>query len=117
MEQSVYNAESKMKHIRLAEENCLPGPSSQGNDDVAVGSVPSNNSLIKDLEKNLSDTQLVSSEPISDTRMCKICFDAEISQLFLPCSHLVTCTDCAKCIKICPMCRELVTGQMKVFFS
>ncbi|XP_032681186.1 E3 ubiquitin-protein ligase XIAP-like [Odontomachus brunneus] len=120
VEQSV-DKRGEAKHIKFAEEDHLPGPSSQSSrysDDSAVESMSSNNSSINGSNENLSDTKTEScSKPISDTRMCKICFDAEVSQLFLPCSHLVTCVNCAKCIKTCPMCREFVTGQMKVFFS
>ncbi|XP_014475723.1 PREDICTED: death-associated inhibitor of apoptosis 1-like isoform X2 [Dinoponera quadriceps] len=113
------DAESETEHGKFDEENYLPGspgPSSQGNDDSGVESISSNNSSIKDSNENLFDAEAGCSKSLSDSRICKICFDGEISQLFLSCGHLLTCADCAKCIKICPVCRTFITKQMKVIF-
>ena len=35
-------------------------------------------------------------EQLEDKMTCKICLDAEVDQLFLPCRHIICCVNCAK---------------------
>ena len=46
---------------------------------------------------------------------CKVCFDARISALFMPCRHLVCCMPCANLSERCPVCREAISERMRVF--
>lgn len=46
---------------------------------------------------------------------CKICMDAEISTVFCPCGHMVSCAVCAEQLKNCPMCRGEITNVQKAF--
>ena len=39
---------------------------------------------------------------------CKICMDAPIQCILLPCGHGMCCRLCAKHIKECPVCRSVV---------
>ncbi|KAK0063297.1 baculoviral IAP repeat-containing protein 3 [Biomphalaria pfeifferi] len=48
--------------------------------------------------------------------VCKICLDQEVAVVFLPCGHLVSCTDCASAMKACPVCRTNVKGIVRAFF-
>ncbi|KAI8742857.1 baculoviral IAP repeat-containing protein 7, partial [Biomphalaria glabrata] len=48
--------------------------------------------------------------------VCKICLDQEVAVVFLPCGHLVSCTDCASAMKACPVCRTDVKGIVRAFF-
>ncbi|EFN86679.1 death-associated inhibitor of apoptosis 1 [Harpegnathos saltator] len=119
MEGSV-GTELGTKRAKLDEEDRFPGPSSQssqGTDDSGLESMSGDNSSVEGSNENLSDAEAGCSKSISDTTLCKICYDAEVSQLFLPCGHLVVCVACSKCIDICPVCRAHVTQQMKVYFS
>lgn len=46
--------------------------------------------------------------------LCKICMDAEVSIVYVPCGHLVTCGTCAPTVKSCPVCRENIGGQIRI---
>lgn len=117
--EEMVSAESKQK----VEDDCYPGPSSQSSQssqyshDSDVESISSTNSSGKDSTENLSDTEAGSSRPINESRICKICFTAEICKLFFPCGHLIACTECAKYIKTCPICRALITRTIHIYFS
>ncbi|BFZ08653.1 hypothetical protein BsWGS_11692 [Bradybaena similaris] len=49
--------------------------------------------------------------------VCKICMDKEVAVVFLPCGHLISCTDCAAALKDCPVCRNLVRGIVRAFMA
>jgi hypothetical protein len=54
---------------------------------------------------------------LRDLTLCKICMDKEVTVVFLPCGHLVTCMDCASAMKDCPVCRKHVTGLVRAFMG
>ncbi|XP_069162546.1 uncharacterized protein [Procambarus clarkii] len=75
---------------------------------------------IDELKPPMSITQMVpvlkppvfvgSSGKIGQTSLericeCKICMDAEIELVFIPCNHMVACSKCALALFICPICR------------
>ena len=39
-------------------------------------------------------------------KTCKICMDAEVGVVFLPCGHLVVCPSCAPSLKVRLKCRN-----------
>lgn len=41
-----------------------------------------------------------------DARKCKICYGKELGIIFLPCGHVVACTQCATSMSNCPVCRD-----------
>ena len=47
--------------------------------------------------------------------VCKICWDATIDCVLLECGHMCTCTNCAKKLSECPICRENVVRCVHVF--
>ncbi|XP_059160175.1 inhibitor of apoptosis protein-like isoform X2 [Physella acuta] len=49
--------------------------------------------------------------------VCKICMDREVAVVFLPCGHLVSCSDCAAAMKDCPVCRKVVKGTVRAFIG
>ena len=49
--------------------------------------------------------------------LCKICLDREIGVVFLPCGHQLACTQCALCLTDCPVCRKVIRGTVRTFFS
>ncbi|KAH9488684.1 Baculoviral IAP repeat-containing protein 7 [Bulinus truncatus] len=49
--------------------------------------------------------------------MCKICLDNDVSVVFLPCGHLVSCADCASAMRNCPVCRSNVRGITRALIS
>ena len=48
---------------------------------------------------------------------CKVCLDNNIDSVFLPCGHLVVCTNCAPSLDMCPVCRRKINETIKVFMS
>ena len=54
---------------------------------------------------------------LKDQRTCKICMDREISVVFLPCSHLISCVKCAPALKDCPLCRHPIVGTVKTYIA
>ncbi|XP_076084112.1 baculoviral IAP repeat-containing protein 2-like isoform X2 [Mytilus galloprovincialis] len=68
-------------------------------------------------ESNLDDAESLIEEnrQLRDQRLCKICLELDASIAFLPCGHLVSCSDCAPALRRCPMCRAFVKGTVKTF--
>ncbi|KAF8785531.1 baculoviral IAP repeat-containing protein 7-B-like isoform X2 [Argiope bruennichi] len=50
-----------------------------------------------------------------DQCLCKICMDKEVGIVFLPCGHLLACTDCAPALKLCPMCRKAIQAIVRAY--
>ncbi|CAL1261264.1 unnamed protein product [Larinioides sclopetarius] len=50
-----------------------------------------------------------------DQCLCKICMDKEVGIVFLPCGHLLACTDCAPALKLCPMCRKTIQAIVRAY--
>ena len=49
-----------------------------------------------------------SSEALQRYFECKICFDAVVSTVFLPCGHCMACTACGAKFHTCPLCVSAV---------
>ncbi|ELT99769.1 hypothetical protein CAPTEDRAFT_30490, partial [Capitella teleta] len=47
-------------------------------------------------------------EAMKESNTCKVCFDAEVNCVFLPCGHLVCCMSCAEQVSNCPLCRTSI---------
>lgn len=56
-------------------------------------------------------------ERIRDSRMCKVCMDAEMDVVFLPCAHMITCANCAVALTQCPICRKDIKYTIKPIVS
>lgn len=52
-----------------------------------------------------------------DKHLCKICFNSELSILFIPCMHIITCETCSLQIQNCPICRERIEKYQKIYYS
>ncbi|XP_059153661.1 putative inhibitor of apoptosis [Physella acuta] len=48
---------------------------------------------------------------------CKICMDREVNVVFLPCGHLVSCSECAFAMKDCPVCRKKIQGTVRAYIG
>lgn len=48
-------------------------------------------------------------------KVCKVCLDAEIGMVFLPCGHLCCCQACAPNVGQCPVCRANINNRVHVF--
>lgn len=54
---------------------------------------------------------------IKEAKACKICLSEEAVIVFLPCSHLVACVNCASKLKHCPICRSVINATIRAFPS
>lgn len=54
---------------------------------------------------------------LKEARLCKICMDAEVGIVFLPCGHLTACVNCAPNLEHCPVCRSAIKATVRTFLS
>lgn len=54
---------------------------------------------------------------VPETKLCKICYEAEFNTAFIPCGHVVACAKCASAVTTCPMCREPFDSVTRIYFS
>ncbi|KAM4664059.1 E3 ubiquitin-protein ligase XIAP isoform 2-T3 [Discoglossus pictus] len=54
---------------------------------------------------------------LQEEKICKVCMDRAISIVFIPCGHLVVCTQCAEEVDKCPICCTIIQRRQKIFMS
>lgn len=54
---------------------------------------------------------------VCESRLCKICMEEELTILFLPCAHILSCEKCASKTKECPVCRTLIERKIHSYFA
>ncbi|XP_052087307.1 uncharacterized protein LOC127724406 [Mytilus californianus] len=52
-------------------------------------------------------------EKMKDLYTCKICLDEKVGVTFLPCGHLVTCSQCSPKLRRCPLCRTFIRSTIQ----
>ncbi|RWS10821.1 putative inhibitor of apoptosis-like protein [Dinothrombium tinctorium] len=80
-------------------------------------SSPETSSPLESYESNPSCSQSSNNSDKEERLRCKICLDREVGVLFLPCGHVVACTQCAPGVVDCPICRKAIKGIVRTFFS
>lgn len=68
-------------------------------------------------ERNLVSMLLEQAMALRSKLLCKICMDAPVATLFLPCAHLVTCGNCSAAMVECPICRDSIKGRVLVEYT
>ncbi|XP_063362858.1 baculoviral IAP repeat-containing protein 7-B-like [Cydia amplana] len=76
-----------------------------------VGSEKENSPVRKKLSLEEENRQL------KEARLCKVCMDSEVSVVFLPCGHLVSCARCGAALATCPLCREPVRALVRAYLA
>ena len=56
-------------------------------------------------------------ERMQEERTCKVCMDAEVGVVFLPCGHFSCCSHCASGMEFCPMCRSPIQEMVRTYLS
>nr|BDT62385.1 MAG: baculoviral IAP repeat-containing protein [Melicertus latisulcatus majanivirus] len=56
-------------------------------------------------------------ERTPETHICKICMDAMLEVVFIPCRHMITCANCALALNMCPICRNDIQRMINVIIS
>ncbi|MEE6496962.1 hypothetical protein FKM82_002546 [Ascaphus truei] len=54
---------------------------------------------------------------LQEEKICKVCMDNVVSIVFIPCGHLVACTECAEAMNKCPICNAIILRRQKTFMS
>ncbi|XP_037303094.1 baculoviral IAP repeat-containing protein 3 [Manduca sexta] len=54
---------------------------------------------------------------LKEARLCKVCMDSEVSVVFLPCGHLVSCGSCGAALAACPLCRAPVRALVRAYLA
>ncbi|KAI5645996.1 zinc finger, c3HC4 type (RING finger) domain-containing protein [Phthorimaea operculella] len=54
---------------------------------------------------------------LKEARLCKVCMDSEVSVVFLPCGHLVSCGGCGAALAACPLCRAPVKALVRAYLA
>jgi len=50
-------------------------------------------------------------------KTCKICLEADIGVILMPCGHLVCCHGCASLLSRCTLCQTTVTDTVTVYMT
>ena len=50
-----------------------------------------------------------------NSQLCKICHEQLLEIVFLPCSHLIGCSECSVHLTKCPICRDHVKYFLRIF--
>ncbi|XP_063406295.1 baculoviral IAP repeat-containing protein 3-like [Mytilus trossulus] len=68
---------------------------------------------------SFDDTHLILEEnrQLQEQSQCKVCREFDSTVAFLPCGHIVCCTDCAPAMRKCPVCKTYVKGTVKTFLA
>lgn len=69
------------------------------------------------LHKEESLTLEEENRQLREARLCKVCMDNEVSVVFLPCGHLVSCARCGAALSACPLCRGAVRALVRAYLA
>ncbi len=65
----------------------------------------------------ISDYIKRENEDLRNKLMCKICMTNTVCMAFLPCGHVVSCTECTYALDKCPICRQDKKGVVRVHLA
>ncbi|KAH3741167.1 hypothetical protein DPMN_047887 [Dreissena polymorpha] len=65
----------------------------------------------------MSDTFVEENKRLRSMSTCDKCKTNQSNALFLPCAHHVMCIDCARDLKLCPVCNRKVDETIRTFMS
>ena len=95
-------------------DRLVPEENTQQDQEMAMNVSPKLNSNPVDQSadansKSLSDETAAMKEQLT----CKICLDANVGIVFLPCGHIVACVTCSVRLSKCPICRKFIREKVK----
>lgn len=68
------------------------------------------------VQQSSTTTQCEYKQELMEIKMCKVCSGDTQETVFIPCGHIVACLNCAKTLKKCPFCREVISNLVEIFF-
>lgn len=54
---------------------------------------------------------------LKSMKTCKICLEADISVVYMPCGHLICCDGCASLVSRCGVCETPVRDTVKIYMN
>ncbi|KAM9469778.1 E3 ubiquitin-protein ligase XIAP isoform 1-T2 [Clarias gariepinus] len=66
-------------------------------------------------EENQPEDPLKKLEKLQREKLCKVCMDSDVTIVFVPCGHLVTCKKCSESLHKCPICCAQITQKIKTY--
>ncbi|KAL4716119.1 hypothetical protein ACJJTC_013896 [Scirpophaga incertulas] len=84
------------------------------------------NTAAQKTESDKDENRTIKKQPLSleeenrqlkEARLCKVCMDSEVSVVFLPCGHLVSCARCGAALAACPLCRSAVKALVRAYLA
>lgn len=117
--------------LNITDKTLPPKPKSKKKKKKNKSQTATNDANITDVNINnasAAPTTLVSSsvpttemlkenEKLREERTCKVCMDAEVNTVFLPCGHFVCCAECSHQLQTCPICRVCISGTVRASVS
>ncbi|XP_071503926.1 E3 ubiquitin-protein ligase MYLIP-like [Diadema antillarum] len=52
-----------------------------------------------------------------DAVLCRVCMNAHLDTVLLPCGHLIICSTCAEMVSSCPSCRVDIVEKKRVYWA
>ena len=52
---------------------------------------------------------------LNSDKLCVICRDETRQIACIPCGHLVACVACGHSVKICPVCKTIITAFIRIY--
>ncbi|XP_044259805.1 death-associated inhibitor of apoptosis 1-like isoform X2 [Tribolium madens] len=77
----------------------------------------SSSNVTKENEKSTEKMSECGAASEDGVILCKICDRFERNTVFLPCKHIVACTQCSDVMQNCPICRRNIENKIKVYIS
>lgn len=97
----------------------MPSTSDRPGDAVSLNYAASNTAEEEAIVNfDLEEQQLMmENSKLKEARTCKVCMDKEVNTVFLPCGHLICCSECSPQVRKCPLCRTFIRGTVKTYLS
>jgi hypothetical protein len=102
-EAKVAAAEAKLKAEQVAEQ-----------DATVQAAAERDRNRLTSLELAEMNKMMEENEEMLRHASCKICYETGSDCLLLPCGHVATCGECAKSLRYCPICRNLIKGTTQL---
>lgn len=98
--------------VRMTRRN----PSSSSASSTAATSSSAEASTSTPATSSSGDSQQRLAE-LERERICKICLTSSADILFQPCGHICSCSDCARRLYTCPVCRRSITRYIRTYHA
>jgi len=86
-------------------------------EDMEISEAEKDPNPVKESPKSAAESLELENARLKEARTCKVCMDAEVGVVFLPCGHLICCVNCAPSLKDCAVCRTKIQGTVRTFMS